>query len=67
MHSDLVRPALAKTFLPEPKAVGGVGTGVREPEASGTGPAASADLGGREQGAWGGQGGGVVIKGGERD
>jgi hypothetical protein len=62
----LVRPALAKTFLPEPKADGGVGTGVRESEASGPGPAASAGTGGREQEAWGGQGGGIVIKGGER-
>ena len=62
----LVRPALAKTLLPEPKADGGVGTGGRGPETGGTGPTSSGGTDGREQDEWGGQGGGVVIKGGER-
>ena len=62
----LVRPALAKTLLPEPKADGGVGTGGRSPETGETGPAISGSTDGRGPDAWGGQGGGVVIKGGER-
>jgi hypothetical protein len=57
---------LAKTFLPEPKADGGIETGGRGSETSGTGMAISAGTGDREQEAWGGLGGGVVIKGGER-
>ena len=62
----LVRPALAKTFLPEPKADGGVGTGDRGVETSGTGLVTSASSDGQEQDEWGSQGDGVVIKGGER-
>src|SRR5262249_39305153 len=62
----LVRPALAKTLLPEPKADGDVGTGGRDAETRGTGSAISGGTDGREQDTWGGQGGGVVIKGGER-
>lgn len=62
----LVRPALAKTLLPEPKADGGVEASGHSPETSGTGPTISVDAEGPGQDEWGGQGGGVVIKGGER-
>jgi hypothetical protein len=59
-------PALAKTWLPEPKADGGIGTGGRAPETGETGLASSGSTDGREPDEWGRQGGGVVIKGGER-
>jgi hypothetical protein len=62
----LVRPALAKTFLPESEVNRGVGTGGSDPEQGKTGPASSDSADGREQGNWGGQGGGVVIVDGER-
>ena len=52
--------------MPEPQADGGVGTGGRGPEASGTESAISSGADGREPDEGGGQGGGVVIKGGER-
>ena len=62
----LVRPALAKTLIPEPEVKGGVGTRGRDPEQGSTGPASSGGTDGREEDTWAGDGGGVVIKGGER-
>src|SRR5215471_5861884 len=45
----LVRPALAKTFLPESEVNRGVGTGGSDPEQGKTGPASSDSADGREQ------------------
>jgi len=62
----LIRPALAKTLIPEPEVGGGAGTGGHEPEPGGTGPAVSGGTEDGKKGEGGGDGGGVVIKGGER-
>ena len=45
----LVRPALAKTLLPEPEVDAGVGTGSYAPETGGTGPAISGGTDGADQ------------------
>jgi len=57
---------LAKTLIPEPEIGGGAGTGGHEPEPGGTGPAVSGGTEDGKKGEGGGDGGGVVIKGGER-
>jgi hypothetical protein len=62
----LVRPALAKTLLPEPEVNRGDGTGGSDPGLGKTGQGSSNSADGREQEHWGGQGGGGVIVDGER-
>jgi hypothetical protein len=62
----LVRPALAKTFLPETHTDGGSGAGGRGAETGGARSTVFGSTDSREQDAWEGHGGGVVIKGGER-
>jgi hypothetical protein len=62
----LVRPALATALIPAPEVAGGIETGGRGPEPGGTGPVVSGGTDGREEDVWGGAGGSVVIKGGER-
>jgi hypothetical protein len=58
----LIRPALAKTLIPEPGVGGGAGTGGHEPEPGGTGPALSGSPDTGKKGGGGGDGLGVVAK-----
>jgi predicted AAA+ superfamily ATPase len=62
----LVRPALAKTLLPEAEDNRGAGTGGGDAEPGKTGQTSSDSADGRKQDDWGGQGGGGVIVDGER-
>jgi hypothetical protein len=62
----LVRPALAKTLLPEPNADRGIESGGRDAGMGGTSSTGSGSTDNQEQDEWQGHGGGVVIKGGER-